>query len=113
MQTQEIVLEAAPEPLVTSQPISEVGTDAEAKQFIYFKESSNVLDKVNSQGCYGLGQDCNNVLASECPNWQTDYACQDAFWERYMERRYGSWTAAKQHWEARVPINGRDVGNWW
>jgi hypothetical protein len=30
-----------------------------------------------------------------------------------MNQRYGSWQAAKSHWLARVPINGRDVGNWW
>lgn len=77
------------------------------------KESSNRLDAVNSIGCYGLGQDCNNVLATECPDWRTNYECQDKFWDSYAIRRYGSWSAAKRHWLARIPINGEDVGNWW
>lgn len=87
--------------------------EKEAKQFIYFKESSNRLDAENAYGCKGLGQDCNGRLHIECPNWKTDYNCQDAFWERYMKSRYGSWVKAKAFWLARVPINGRDVGNWW
>ena len=91
----------------------QIDYEAEAKAFIYTKESSNRLDAVNGSGCKGLGQDCNNVLHIECPNWQTDYACQDAFWERYMQKRYGTWVKAKAFWLARVPINGVDVGNWW
>jgi len=90
-----------------------IDTEAQAREFIFFKESTNRLEAENSQGCKGLGQDCNNVLYIECPNWRTDYNCQIAFWERYMQRRYGSWVAAKAHWIARVPINGKDVGNWW
>jgi hypothetical protein len=30
-----------------------------------------------------------------------------------MQRRYKTWQNAKAHWIARVPINGKDVGNWW
>src|SRR5699024_5340876 len=88
-------------------------SEAEAKAFIFFKESSNRLDAENPYGCKGLGQDCNGQLHIECPNWRTDYACQDRFFTRYMQRRYGSWRAAKAHWLARVPIDGRDVGHWW
>ena len=68
---------------------------------------------MNSGGCIGLGQDCNNVLAAECPNWRIDRDCQEVFWEKYMIKRYGTWQAAKTFWLARVPINGQDVGNWW
>lgn len=89
------------------------GSEAEAKAFIYAHESSNRLDAMNAGGCKGLGQDCNGVLEKDCPSWRTDYACQDAFWERYMAKRYGTWAKAKAHWQARVPINGKDVGNWW
>jgi vacuolar-type H+-ATPase subunit I/STV1 len=84
-----------------------------ARAFIFQKESGNRLDAVNSIGCYGLGQDCNGSLASVCPNWRTDRPCQESFWESYMLRRYGSWERAVAHWQARVPINGRDVGHWW
>ena len=77
------------------------------------KESSNRLEAINSIGCIGLGQDCNGQLAIDCPDWQTDRPCQEVFWQRYMSNRYGTWNKAKQHWSARVPINGKDVGNWW
>jgi len=88
-------------------------SEAEAKAFIYFKESSNNLAAQNSGGCKGLGQDCNGRLVIECPDWQTNYSCQDAFWERYMTKRYGTWVKAQQFWQARTPINGVDVGHWW
>lgn len=88
-------------------------SEAQAKAFIYLKESTNRLDAINAGGCKGLGQDCNGVLEKDCPNWRTDHTCQDSFWERYMAKRYGTWTKAKAHWQARVPINGKDVGNWW
>jgi len=77
------------------------------------KESSNRLEAINEIGCKGLGQDCNGQLVIDCPNWQTDRPCQEAFWERYMISRYGTWVKAWEHWLARVPINGRDVGFWW
>lgn len=60
---------------------------------IFSQESGCALNRVNSQGCYGLGQDCNNVLAQACPAWRTDYACQWSFWNAYA-MRYGSWKAA-------------------
>jgi hypothetical protein len=31
----------------------------------------------------------------------------------YIATRYGSPDAAWEHWQARVPINGRDMGNWY
>ena len=96
-------------------PLANTGheQEQEAKMFIYMKESGNRLDSLNSIGCYGLGQDCNNVLATECPDWRTNRACQDNFWENYMLKRYGSWSKAKSFWESRVPINDKDVGHWW
>lgn len=68
---------------------------------------------MNSIGCIGLGQDCNGQLALQCPDWRTNRDCQETFWEAYMQRRYGSWAKAKAHWQARVPIAGKDVGHWW
>jgi len=88
-------------------------SEQDAKMFIYFKESGNRLDAVNSIGCIGLGQDCNGALAKQCPNWKTDRTCQDLFWEKYMQRRYGTWQKAKTFWLAKVPINGKNVGHWW
>lgn len=105
-----------PKPAPTPVPKPQLSTpssELDAKTFIYMKESGNRLDAVNSIGCIGLGQDCNGVLKNECPNWKTDRTCQDLFWEKYMHRRYGTWQAAKAHWLARIPINGKDVGHWW
>lgn len=85
------------------------GPEAEAKKFIYFKESGDDPGAVNSTGCRGLGQACPG---SKLP-CGVDYACQDAWFTNYMKDRYGTWQVAKAHWLARVPINGVDVGNWW
>lgn len=109
---QPIVQEPSPQPQTvqseTEQP--PVDYEAEAKAFIYFKESSNNPLAKNAQGCFGLGQDCNGIVEERCGG---DYACQDTFFTEYMLRRYGTWQAAKSFWLSRVPINGRDVGNWW
>lgn len=72
-----------------------------AKAFIYAKESGNNPNATNPTGCYGLGQDCNNVLRTQCG---ADYACQDAFFDRYAASRYGSWENAYSFWIA---------NNWW
>lgn len=81
-----------------------------AKAFIYCHESGNNPANTNPGGCRGLGQACPG---SKLPCTDHDYACQDAYFTKYMQDRYGSWEAAKTHWIARVPINGKDVGNWW
>jgi hypothetical protein len=105
----------APEPLqppVTQEVAQPSITDAEAeaKAFIYHKESSNNPAAENYLGCYGLGQDCNGIVKKKCG---ADYTCQDAFFTDYMARRYGSWSKAKAFWLASVDINGKEVGNWW
>ena len=78
-------------------PISpENGSDA--KSFIYFKESGNRPTAVNaSSGACGIGQalPCSK-LKNVCPNM--DYACQDQFFTKYMQNRYGSWENAKSFW---------------
>jgi len=91
-------LQVVQEPLATSQPVSEAGTDAEAqaKQFIYFKESTNRTDAINpSSGACGLGQ---ALPCSKLPCSLQDYQCQDAWFTNYAISRYGSWAKAKQFW---------------
>lgn len=88
-------------------------TDNEAKNFIYQKESSMRLDAVNSLGCIGLGQSCPQggktpALAIDCPDWQTNFACQDAFWNNYANTHcdfhtgisicYKGWQGAYNFW---------------
>lgn len=93
----------APEPVIDS--------EYEAKMFIYTHESGNNPKSINQSGCVGLGQDCNGVLDKRCPN--LDYGCEDIYFTEYMKGRYNTWSAAKVFWLARVPIDGKDVGNWW
>lgn len=68
-----------------------------AKAFIYAHESGNNPNATNPNGCYGLGQDCNGRLRTLCG---ADYACQDAFFDRYAVARYGSWEGAYAFWVA-------------
>lgn len=72
-----------------------------AKDFIYSRESGNNPNATNPSGCYGIGQDCNGVLRAQCG---ADYACQDAYFTGYAERRYGGWDGAYNFWQS----NG-----WW
>ncbi|MFZ1249137.1 MAG: LysM domain-containing protein [Candidatus Saccharimonadales bacterium] len=72
-----------------------------AKAFIYSRESGNNPNATNPNGCYGLGQDCNGVLRAQCG---ADYACQDAYFEGYAQRRYGGWDGAYAFWQA---------NHWW
>ena len=80
---------------------------AEAKAFIYFKESSNNPTAQNAGGCYGLGQDCNGIVKDKCG---ASYECQDTFFTDYAFRRYGSWQAAKAFWLSNC---GSRLGCWW
>lgn len=72
-----------------------------AKAYIYNRESGNNPNATNPGGCYGIGQDCNGVLRSQCG---ADYACQDAYFDAYAQRRYGSWEGAYAFWQA---------NHWW
>lgn len=77
-------------------------SEQQAKMFIYMAESGNNLTAVNaSSGACGLGQrlPCK-ILMDDCPNWQTDYACQDKHFNIYAKNRYGSWAKAKSYWLA-------------
>lgn len=61
---------------------------------IYQGESSCKIDAVNSIGACGIGQSlpCSK-LSSVCPNWRTDYDCQNQFFTAYA-MQYGSWEQA-------------------
>ena len=75
-------------------------TEVKARNFIYMKESTNRLYAVNPiSGACGLGQayPCEK-LSNVCPNWRTDYACQDAYFTRYVKSRYGGWMGAYNFW---------------
>jgi LysM repeat protein len=69
----------------------------DAKAYIYAHESGNNPNATNSQGCYGLGQDCNGVVRARCG---ADYACQDAYFTSYANSRYGGWGGALAFWQS-------------
>ncbi len=71
-------------------------SDQTAKSYIYFHESSFNPDATNYLDCYGLGQDCNNVVRNTCG---ADWACQDQYFSTYAHQRYGSWQNALAFWE--------------
>jgi hypothetical protein len=82
-----------PKPIVKPKPIPK----GSAKDYIYLKESTHTLAAVNrSSGACGLGQSlpCSK-MANVCPNWRTDYDCQDRWFTQYMLNRYGSWEKAR------------------
>ena len=70
--------------------------------YIYMHESGCRLGAINSIGCIGIGQRCgnagNNALSNACPDWQTNYACQNAHFTAYAIGRYGSWASAYDFW---------------
>lgn len=79
-------------------PAAQASTASDAKTFIYMKESGNRTNAINkSSGACGLGQ---ALPCSKMPCTLTDYACQDAFFTKYMQNRYGTWENAKSFWLA-------------
>lgn len=71
---------------------------------------SQVANK-NSGAC-GIFQayPCSKLLAV-CPDMSED--CQIAWGLNYIENRYQSPSKAWKHWLAKVPVDGKDVGNWY
>lgn len=95
---QPIVVAAAPQPTVSQNAIPGCG-DNQYANYIYMHESGCRLVNTNSEGCDGIGQACPaSKLAAACPNWQNDYACQNAFFTAYANSRYGGWAGAYQAW---------------
>lgn len=88
----------------------------EAVDYIVSHESSWQETKWNSQGsgAYGLCQSLPaHKMASAGGDYMTNPVTQLKWCHSYALERYGSWHAGKAFWLARVPIRGKDVGNWW
>lgn len=62
--------------------------------YIYMHESGCNPASVNSIGCRGIGQACPG---SKLP-CGADYACQNAYFTRYANERYGGWAGAYSFW---------------
>jgi hypothetical protein len=89
------------------------------QEYIFSHESGNILTRVNSIGCYGLGQSCGSALSDACPNWQTDLTCQLNYWNSYAAS-YGGWAASYNFWNcigycysARINQFTTKTATWW
>jgi hypothetical protein len=84
---------------ITSQAVAApTSSEADAKAFIYFHESTNRTNAVNaSSGACGLGQ---ALPCSKLPCSLSDYQGQDAWVTGYAMLRYGSWSNAQAFWQA-------------
>lgn len=92
---QQVVVEPvqAPTPPAVSNQNGRCG-DNDYAHAIYMGESSCQMDIINSIGACGLGQSlpCDK-MANDCPNWRTDYDCQNKWFTAYA-MQYGSWENA-------------------
>jgi hypothetical protein len=85
-----------------------------ARDYIFYRESSHNPFAVNPNGgACGLPQalPCSK-LTNVCGELN-DVECQIRWSDNYAANRYGSYEEAVKHWEARVPIAGKNVGHWW
>jgi murein DD-endopeptidase MepM/ murein hydrolase activator NlpD len=72
------------------------------------------IGNLAGSGAYGIPQALPaSKMASEGADWATNPDTQIRWGLKYIASAYGSPSAAWAHWQARVPINGRDVGNWY
>lgn len=78
--------------------------DNEYAHYVYMHESSCSITAVNSIGCVGIGQSCGGGLEAACPDWQTNYDCQNSYFSSYASRRYGGWEQSYNRWLS---------FNWW
>lgn len=87
------VVETIPPPPPMSNQNGRCG-DNDYAHAIYMGESSCVMDVINSIGACGLGQSlpCDK-MAKDCPDWRTNYDCQNAWFTAYA-MSYGSWENA-------------------
>lgn len=89
------------------------GDELIAADNILKKEAGYRYDAMNEQGCGGFPQACPSSKMG-CPLDETGIICQADYFVGYIVRRYnGSPIQAWEFWQARVPINGKDVGNWY
>ena len=79
------------------------------QHFIYSHESGCNTSQWTGN-CYGIGQDCNNIVYNLCG---PSYACQNAYFTRYMLDRYGSWANAYAIGMSRGTSSVNDGWGWW
>lgn len=86
------------------------GYQWEALKDLWHKEAGwNMHARNGSSGACGIPQ---AVPCSKIPNPKSIHS-QIEWGLGYIEKRYGNPANALAFWRSRVPINGRDVGNWY
>lgn len=75
--------------------VSNCGDNSYAN-FIYMHESGCSTTIKNSNGCYGLGQDCNSIVENLCG---ADYTCENNYFNNYANK-YGGWAGSYAFWIA-------------
>lgn len=75
-------------------------------------EAGYRADAPNGNGCGGIPQACP-ASKMGCPLDNSGVECQTQWAMNYIQNRYGSPIKAWNFWLARVPIDGKDVGNWY
>lgn len=73
-----------------------------------------LIGNLAGSGAYGIPQALPaDKMAAAGPDWRTNPATQIKWGLGYIAQSYGDPIHAWSHWQARVPIGGRDVGNWY
>lgn len=86
------------------------GDQWHALEHLWHKESGWNPDAYNdSSGACGIPQ---AVPCSKIPN-PADVHSQLDWGLAYIQSRYGTPSKALAFWQSRIPIDGRDVGNWY
>lgn len=88
-------------PVDVTPPVNVVagcGDDSNANNIYSLESGCNIAAVNPTNGDCGIGQagPCTK-LSLQCPDWQTDYVCQNSFFDSYMVSRYGTWAAAWAH----------------
>lgn len=90
----EKVAQASRTALGTTKAYASSCGDNQYAQKIYMQESGCRLTATNSIGCTGIGQSCpSSKLSKACPDWKTNYICQNKFFTAYA-MSYGGWKQA-------------------
>jgi cell wall-associated NlpC family hydrolase len=101
--------------MAAAAPYGWTGGEWDALFDLWTKES-NWRHNADNPGsdAYGIPQAMSN-LYPETNNdaWRNSPEKQIAWGLNYIRGAYGSPSKALAHWKARVPINGKDVGNWY
>ncbi|MFE5853213.1 C40 family peptidase [Streptomyces sp. NPDC056500] len=91
------------------------GGQFDALYKLWMRESNwnHRADNPNSDA-YGIPQAMSNIhKETDNAAWRNSPSKQIAWGLNYIKRRYATPQKAWTHWQARVPLGGKDVGHWY